>query len=326
MFSIGNLLRLLCISFLVNVNRVVTSESVSTNIIGGEPSPVGRYPYFAHPRGSFLCGATLIHEDILLTAAHCNDGNNFVNTRAIYIGSTKFNGSDALDTLTAVSFKNHPDFQSIPFPKNLNQQNSDENLIYDYSLVKLSRPTTVTPAMWNNDQARPVDNEELITIGFGHTSQSGSTSNVLLEVKLNVTNFETCDTKYGNVLDATSELCAASPGKDSCYGDSGGPILDANGTIVGIVSTGIGCAIPQFPGLYSRVSSADAFIRQGICEMSSNPPEYCNSICFGCSRTDGLGNVMKFSIFGQCLQLCTRVSVSPFLSLLGGKCGKCPRQ
>lgn len=57
--SIGNLLLLLCTFFKIYVNGLVTSASM--NIIGGEPATVGRYPYFVHPRGFFLCGATLIH-------------------------------------------------------------------------------------------------------------------------------------------------------------------------------------------------------------------------------------------------------------------------
>jgi hypothetical protein len=38
-------------------------------IVGGTPVAVGEYPFFAWTAGSTLCGATLIHEDILLTAA-----------------------------------------------------------------------------------------------------------------------------------------------------------------------------------------------------------------------------------------------------------------
>jgi secreted trypsin-like serine protease len=147
-------------------------------------------------------------------------------------------------------------------------------------------------------------------------------------VKVNATNFAKCNLDYNNELDAASTFCAATPGKDSCNGDSGGPILNANGTIVGIVSLGIGCALPQFPGVYSRVSEADMFIRQGICEMSSNPPDYCDTIqhsglCTTCRRILGVrGKIMRFSIFGRCIQTCT--SVYFLLQRLGWKCGTCP--
>jgi secreted trypsin-like serine protease len=301
--------------------------------VGGEPSPAGRYPYFAHPRGFFVCGATLIHEDILLTAAHCNDGGiNFVSSSAIYIGSTKFDGSDAVETMSATLFRNHPQYDAFPLSKFMSDSvNLDvvDNYIYDYSLVKLSRSSTVTPAPWNSNPAQPIDNEELITIGYGYVTQNGPLSDELREVKVNATNFATCDANYNNELDAPSTLCAASPRKDSCAGDSGGPILNRNGTIVGIVSFGIGCALPQFPGVYSRVSEADTFIRQGICEMSSNPPDYCDTIphsgiCSSCSRLPVIGltgTLVRFSFFGRCMQVCT--SVSFLLQLIGWRCGSC---
>merc|ERR1712110_631208 len=59
-------------------------------------------------------------------------------------------------------------------------------------------------------------------------------------------------------------ICAAEDGRDSCQGDSGGPLIatatrHSNSTQkryswVGIVSFGVGCAEPGFPGAYTRAS------------------------------------------------------------------------
>ena len=56
-----------------------------------------------------------------------------------------------------------------------------------------------------------------------------------------------------------SEMCAETLGGDSCQGDSGGPLfgtVDGRVTQVGIVSYGLGCATPQFPGVYGEVNNA----------------------------------------------------------------------
>ena len=60
----------------------------------------------------------------------------------------------------------------------------------------------------------------------------------------------------------------------SCQGDSGGPIILADGTDtqVGIVSWGVGCAHPTYPGVYARVSSQYSWIRSYVCLWA---PDYC---------------------------------------------------
>jgi len=72
-------------------------------------------------------------------------------------------------------------------------------------------------------------------------------------------------------------LCAASPGRDACYGDSGGPLIDSNFNVqVGLVSFGDSCAKQGFPGVYSRISDQWSWIYRTICDNHSSPkPSMC---------------------------------------------------
>ena len=43
-------------------------------------------------------------------------------------------------------------------------------------------------------------------------------------------------------------------------GDSGGPLITEDRILVGLVSWGIGCARPEYPGVYSSVPYLRGFI------------------------------------------------------------------
>ena len=71
----------------------------------------------------------------------------------------------------------------------------------------------------------------------------------------------------GNDIITRNMICAGYPGiggKDACKGDSGGPLVCYQGgaaVVVGVVSWGAGCALPDFPGVYARTSPVLNWIR-----------------------------------------------------------------
>jgi trypsin len=239
----------------------IESQNNTARIVGGTEVPtVNKYQFYAIPAsGARLCGASLIHEDILVSAAHCKGAFSYKN---VYIGTTQRDGTNAKEKIRAAYERVHPKYNII-------------TMVNDIMLVKLFKSSKLTPVLYNTADSVPATGNNVTVIGFGTTTFGGSVSSTLLEVTVQGVDHDTCQNAYGQ-LNKTLQVCAGEEGKDSCQGDSGGPLLSSDGLLVGIVSFGFKCASDGYPTVYSRVGGLDAFIRKGICVMSSNPPASCN--------------------------------------------------
>lgn len=95
----------------------------------------------------------------------------------------------------------------------------------------------------------------MLTIGVNRGAQreGGGASASLYKVDVPIVDRDTCNDAYGGDI-TDGMVCAGleAGGKDACQGDSGGP-LTIDGTLVGVVSWGNGCARPGYYGVYSNV-------------------------------------------------------------------------
>ncbi|KAK1794328.1 hypothetical protein P4O66_011214, partial [Electrophorus voltai] len=87
----------------------------------------------------------------------------------------------------------------------------------------------------------------------------------LQEVNVPVVGNRQCGCLYGVGMITDNMICAGplQGGLDSCQGDPVGPMVSRQGSVwiqSGIVSFGFGCAQPNFPGIYTRVSSYQSWI------------------------------------------------------------------
>jgi hypothetical protein len=74
-------------------------------------------------------------------------------------------------------------------------------------LVKLRRPTDVTPQEVNFDAMFPTDGTEATVIGFGATVEGGLSSFTLQQASIPIVPFDECDSFWNKLEDAT-QLCA----------------------------------------------------------------------------------------------------------------------
>lgn len=117
-------------------------------------------------------------------------------------------------------------------------------------------------------------NEFGIISGWGYMNENqelGSKPNHLQEAVVPVWNNEECQKSYRsqnqkNVI-SKGLICAGNRngGIDSCWADSGGPMISkTDGSLIGVISTGIGCARPHLPGIYQRVSRYTDWIQSQV--------------------------------------------------------------
>jgi len=239
-------------------------EDLDPEIIGGNVAHPEDYEYYAKWWPFPGCGGALIWEDVVLSAAHCvyQEGRNeILYTRTIYIGSEEV-------PATIMGRILHPDWNAT-------------NLHWDFVVMKLLEPIQNAVLLpLNNDVNSPSGDDVLTVMGFGDTTDGdGQYSDRLKELDLIFVDHDTCyDQNFGKV-DEESMMCTAGINDDEgdCSGDSGGPLIDANGYSVGVVSWGIGCANPGLPNVYSRTSAAYDWVQEQICLVASHPPSNCPS-------------------------------------------------
>jgi trypsin len=239
--------------------------AAESRIVGGTQATPGEYPFFVEWEG---CGASLIHDDIVLSAAHCNvERSDTVLIGAYKKGSQQYEA----ELRSIVARRPHPAYNDFTSGN-------------DFLVMKLDQASTKPPISINPDPSLPYDSESLLVMGFGATSEGNYYgSSFLREVGVSAIHHDTCNDLYNGEIFEDVMLCAGvqGGGKDSCQGDSGGPIIDSRGAQVGVVSWGYGCAQPEFPGVYSRVSGVVDWINIQICELSDNPPDFCSSLPSG---------------------------------------------
>jgi trypsin len=216
---------------------------LNSRIVGGEEAVRGEFPFIVSLQSgsSHFCGGSLIKKGWVLTAAHCVANGA---PRQVLIGLHDLN-----DTRNTESFRAA---KVIVHPKN------DDQMNYDFALIQLDHDSKFAPVALNRTEV--VGPVNLVTAGWGTTSEGGDLSDRLLKVQVPFVDAAACARAYpGQTSD--SMICAGlkEGGKDSCQGDSGGPLLIGTGagrTLAGVVSWGEGCAEPDKFGVYGKVNAA----------------------------------------------------------------------
>ncbi|WP_082530522.1 S1 family peptidase [Aeromicrobium sp. Root344] len=253
MFRIRTALAALAATVLVGV----TSAGPATAITGGEPDgndhPNVALILFYDATGRFRCTATLISPTVLITAAHCTDGdvgkvlvdfdsviaetppNPYPLAADPAIGYTAAEIA-AMGELSGTAYA-HPDYSDFTDMKNWN----------DVGVVVLDQPVDIAPATLapqdylNRFVPKVLNKTAFDVVGYGtevRQAESGPQKPTPMSYPIIRRQTSVIGQKLtSQILQGNGNEHDPRAGGGTCFGDSGGPVFH-HGLIVGVTSYG----------------------------------------------------------------------------------------
>ena len=267
---------LLIAAFALLPAALAQDESPPT-VIGGQLAGPGEWPWQValinaggNPYQAQYCGGSLIDVDWVVTAAHCVVGRTPGSIQVLAGIHNLGNPEAGYQRLDVAQIYVHPQYnQAATYDK-------------DVALLRLADTAELGPTPGGqmvatiplvSAGAGSLAGEQAVVSGWGY--DGGGYPTRLMEASVPVvTNADCNDANSYNGDITPAMLCAgyAGGGIDTCAGDSGGPLVvnGPNWKLAGITSWGQGCALPNFYGVYTRVSQVVGWIEDTMGPVS--PP------------------------------------------------------
>jgi len=265
------------------------AHRAAPRIVGGSAVPISGAPWQVAlvtagetPYGGQFCGGTVVDATHVVTAAHCvSDAPTPARDLQVVAGATRLSRAGEPDPPTArrvgvARWDAHPRY--------------DPNGVdHDAAVLTLAAPlwpvgtapaagdgSAIAPLPLTDVGVDPPAGTGLLLTGWGRTEAvdaggdldpSGRSPQDLRGVVVPLVDRARCARAYGRTL-TDRMLCAGTAGRDSCLGDSGGPVASTAAPVrlVGIVSFSRGCADGDYPGVNTRVAAptVGGFLRAAI--------------------------------------------------------------
>ncbi|XP_068612504.1 chymotrypsin A-like [Brachionichthys hirsutus] len=229
-----------------------------SRIVNGEEAVPHSWPWQVSLQdytGFHFCGGSLINENWVVTAAHCNVKTHH---RVILGEHDRASTADVIQVMKISKVFKHPRYNGFTINN-------------DILLIKLESPAQmnvrVSPVCVAETGANFPGGMKCVTSGWGLTSHNAPDTPALLQqAALPLLTNEQCRELWGNMI-SSQMICAGAAGASSCMGDSGGPLVCEKAgvwTLVGIVSWGSGTCSTSVPGVYARVTELRAWMDETI--------------------------------------------------------------
>ena len=265
----------ICFPCAVSEDSCSCGVKQSERVVNGKPASANEYPWMAamipFGGGNIFCGASIISNSWILTAAHCFK---------VFTKPSEINVVVGDHDLTVSYYESYFEVEQII----LHPEYDEPTINNDIALMKLKTPITFGEGIAS--VCLPFDftveqfiGEELHTIGWGDLSEGGSDTLELQELTVSIISDAECAKSYSNGFKLCYEceifyltdkmFCAYKPGSGLCQGDSGGPsTVEVSGKHIqlGIASFSAGCARLGKPGVYTNLPPFMDWIKQETSE------------------------------------------------------------
>ncbi|NXB70401.1 GRAA protein, partial [Donacobius atricapilla] len=233
----------------VAVILLVIHGGLCADIIGGHEVKPHSRPFMAQIKGrrGIICGGALIKENWVLTAAHCK-----AEKSKVVLGAHSLKKEDDLQTFQIAKCIRHPCYDPTTKENDIMLLQLRGRADFNEAVQPISLPTS------DND---PKPGTACTVAGWGMTTnRPRAWPTALMEVNITVIEREICNDKShynGKPVITGNMICAGAKngGKDSCNGDSGGPLI-CNNEMKGITAFGKPkkCGKADSPGVYTRLT------------------------------------------------------------------------
>lgn len=224
-------------------------EFKSSKIYGGQLIDIESVPYFVSLESykQHFCGGSIINNQWILSAAHCQEGiePHFFSIRA---GSSEKSKGGV--SIPVANYYQHPNY-NLAIVDN------------DFMLIKLKKPLVFSNKIQPitlADSSMYVDGTDALATGFGATQNTIESENFLRAVNLKLESQQNCGKNRRHFT--ANMICATAPKANVCQGDSGGPLVSLSATkaLIGVSSFVIKKCEDPNPGYFAKVSQARDWI------------------------------------------------------------------